>query len=122
MKITLLFLLIALIAITTLVKAQVDEDFDLEDPETGKDRELGYWYNYYPRSSWYKKKKKSSGGKLYTHACALILRVFVTRIEHESSTLLARRFGGEDSEYVLLTFISSSHCCFAKTRTFHFHC
>ena len=75
MKITLLFLLIALIAITTLVKAEVDEDFDLEDPETDiEGRELWHtsnWWNY-PRTSWYRKKKKksSSSGKLYTHACA----------------------------------------------------
>lgn len=63
MKITLLFLLIALIAVTTLVKADVDEDFDLDAPETDiEDRKLWYYNSWY-KSPWYKKKKSSGDGK-----------------------------------------------------------
>ena len=76
MKITLLFLLIALIAITTVVKAEVDEDFDLEAPETGiEDRELGYWYSNHPWS-WYKTKKKGDG-KLHARAYAFLPQMIV---------------------------------------------
>ena len=75
MKITLLFLLIALIAITTLVKADVDEDFDLDAPETDiEDRKLWYYNSWY-KSPWYKKKKSSGDGKAY----ALILYVCLSQ-------------------------------------------
>ena len=74
MKITLLFLLIALIAITTLVKAEVDEDFDLDAPETGiEDRELWYYSNPW---SWYKTKKKGDG-KLHARAYAFLPQMIV---------------------------------------------
>lgn len=88
MKITLLFLLIALIAITTLVKADVDEDFDLDAPETGiaagiEERELWPWYYY----------KKNGDGKSHARAYAFICYKQLL-IARESSILLARRFGG----------------------------
>ena len=70
MKITLLFLLIALIAITTLVKADVDEDFDLDAPETGiEEREL------WPPQPWYYSPwtKKKGDGKLHARAYATIV-------------------------------------------------
>lgn len=76
MKITLLFLLIALIAITTLVKADVDEDFDLDAPETGiEDRELWYYSNPW---SWYKTKKKGDG-KLHARAYVYLPQTMVDR-------------------------------------------
>ena len=77
MKITLLFLLIALIAITTLVKADVDEDFDLDAPETGiaagiEERELWPWY-------YYRSYKKKGDGKLHARAYAYLLQTIVDR-------------------------------------------
>ena len=67
MKITLLFLLIALIAITALVKAEVDEDFETGIEEGGiEDRELYYWY-------WPPRKKSKKGDGKSNHAPMYIL-------------------------------------------------